>query len=287
MRETASPTEGYDLTTYPTPLYALGRASRTYCTGTDVLAIEQMANYLILHYRARTEPGGWGMMYCRYVVNDQHWGTLRIVPYRPRTNFFDQGNFAGAQLRNKAIALYALMPLGDTYVISLKTVVAFPSATRSSASGSTTAGSARGAAAAAAAGEWLIVEDGAVCRLLSARADLPRAGSADPPERGPLGELWLTIYNYRGGPSGSGIIALGGAFWRGNLRAGFIVEVAERSDYASAADFLADLRRAVIEDNVDDAFIRTVVYRRGAMVQPQLRPVEHRAAAAAVQRGRL
>src|SRR4030095_10300359 len=97
VRETASVDEGYDLTTYLTRAYALGTASRGYATGTEVLAIEQMANSLILHYARPDRPGGWGLMYARYVVNDQHWGTLGSFPHRPKTNFFDQGQFAGVQ----------------------------------------------------------------------------------------------------------------------------------------------------------------------------------------------
>jgi hypothetical protein len=83
-------------------------------------------------------------------------------------------------------------------------------------------------------------------------------------ERGPMGELWMTAYNYRGVPKrfwdyGS----LGGAYWRGNLRAGFVVEVAERTEYDSAPAFLAHLREATIEDTVDEQYIRTVAYRSG------------------------
>jgi hypothetical protein len=230
------------------------------------MAIEQMANYLILHYTRPGAPGGWGMMYSRYVVNDQHWGTLRTAPYRHGTNFFDQGNFAGVQLRNKAIALYALLPLGDTYVTSLKTIVAFP-----------VGGSLERVwindrpvqlgepLASLRQGDWLIVEDGAV--LIGIYPLEPTCLGREAPlvlERGPLGELWLSLYNYRGSSTRLwDYNALGGAFWRGNLRAGFIVEVAERAEYASAADFLADLRQGVIEDHVDDDRIRTVTYRRG------------------------
>ena len=50
-------------------------------------------------------------------------------------------------------------------------------------------------------------------------------------EQGPEGELWLTIYNYRGPAKRFWDYAsLRGAFWRGNLRAGYVVEVAERGD---------------------------------------------------------
>ena len=80
-------------------------------------------------------------------------------------------------------------------------------------------------------------------------------------ERGPLGELWLAIYNYQGAAIRFWkYAALKGAFWRGNLHAGFVVEVAERHEYASAAQFLAHLHQAHIADGVDEDHIRTVTY---------------------------
>ncbi len=264
--ESASVTESYDLTTYHTPTYALGTASCTYSTGTGILAIEQMANHLILHYARPGQPGGWGMMYSRYVVNDQHWGTLRSFSFRPTTNFFEQGHFAGAQVRNKAIALCALRPLYDTYVSSLKTVIVFQS------------GDAiervwvndqpvewAELSESLQVGDWIIVEDGAV--YIAIRPLEPTCLSRNTPilfERGPLGELFLSVYNYRGVEKRFWDYAsLGGAYWRGNLRAGFIVEVAERTEYASAAAFLDYLKQVTVEDTVDDEFVRTVVYRSG------------------------
>lgn len=266
VRETASVTDGYDLTTYLTPSYALGTASRTYSTGTGILAIEQMANHLMLHYARPGQPGGWGMMYSRYVVNDQHWGTLGSFAFRPETNFFDQGHFAGVQLRNKAIALYALMPLYDTYVTSLKTVVVFQSGDaleRVWVNDRQVAWDHMSDTL--HVGDWIIVEDGAV--YIAIRPLEPTCLSRDTPilfERGPLGELFLSIYNYRGVEKRFWDYAsLGGAYWRGNLRAGFVVEVAERTEYASAEGFLNYLRLATVEDTVDDEFMRTVVYRSG------------------------
>jgi hypothetical protein len=266
VRETASVTDGYDLTTYLTPTYALGTASRTYSTGTGILAIEQMANHLMLHYARPGQPGGWGMMYSRYVVNDQYWGTLGSFSFRPETNFFDQGHFASVQLRNKAIALYALMPLYNTYVTSLKTVVVFQSGDAlervwvndRQVGWDPMAGTLQ-------VGDWIIVEDGAVA--IAIRPLEPTCLSRETPilfEHGPLGELFLSITNYRGVEKRFWDYAsLGGAYWRGNLKAGFVVEVAERTEYASAADFLSHLRRSAIEDTVDDKFIRTIVYRSG------------------------
>jgi hypothetical protein len=227
VRETASTTEGHDLTGYLTPTHALGTASRDYSTGTDILAIEMMGNHCILHYQRPNQPGGWGLAYARYVVNDQHLGTLKSFPHRPSSNFYDQGHFAGVQPRGKAIALYALKPLRSEEVFSLKTVVAVQSGAaleRLWIDDQPVDGQALPRSL--AAGQWLIVEDGAV--YIAIWALEPSCLGREAPirlERGPLGELWLTIYNYRGPAKqfweyGS----LSGAYWRGNARAGFIIE---------------------------------------------------------------
>ena len=57
VRETANRAEGADLTTYLTPSYALGTASRTYGIGQDDYYIEHQANYLLLHYRRPRTAG--------------------------------------------------------------------------------------------------------------------------------------------------------------------------------------------------------------------------------------
>jgi hypothetical protein len=266
VREVASVEEGLDLTTYLTPGYALGTCSRTYSVGTDCLAIEMMANYLILHYARPARAGGWGLMYSRYVVNDQHWGTLPSFSGRPPSNFYDQGHFAGVQVRNKAIGLYALMPQHNGEIFSLKTVVAFQSGPELDAVWvNDEKVEMADLPQALEKGDWVIVEDSSV--YVGLRPLEPSCLGRETPmmlEWGPLGELWVTAYNYRGVPKrfwdyGS----LGGAYWRGNLRAGFVVEVAERAEYGSAAAFLVHLQQAEIEDTVDDRHVRTVTYRSG------------------------
>jgi hypothetical protein len=115
------------------------------------------------------------------------------------------------------------------------------------------------------AGDWVIVEDGAV--YIAVYPLEPTCLSRETPilfERGPLGELFLSIYNYRGVEKRFWDYAsLGGAYWRGNLQAGFIVEAADRTEYPSAVAFLAHLRQATIEDTIDDKLVRTVTYRSG------------------------
>ncbi len=264
--ETANLDEGFDLTTYFTRSYALGTASKTYTIGTDCFYIEHEANYLMLHYTCPPEKGGWGLMYSRYVVNDRHWGTMGPAPDRPKTgNFYDHGHFAGVQQRNKAIGVYALMPEQEE-VFSLKTIVAFQSGTAleevwindSVVDLSEVQHTLQ-------ASDWLIVADGDV--YVGVRALEPSVLSQSAPiqlEKGPQGELWLAIYNYQGAAIRFWDYAsLKGAFWRGNLRAGFVVEVAERSEYDSAAAFLAYLQMAQIADGVDDNYVRTVTYTNG------------------------
>jgi hypothetical protein len=265
VHETASQSEGYDLTTYHAQTFALGSASRTYSTGTGILAIEQMANHMLLHYGRPDQPGGWGMMYTRYVVNNQHWGTLGSFAFRTDTNFFEQGNFSGAQLRNKAIGLYSLLPLFDTYVNSLKTVIVFQSGeTLERVWVNDKSINIDEIPLPIQPGDWVIVEDGGI--YVGIRPLETTCLSREAPillERGPLGELWLAIYNYKGDSKRFWEYAsLGGAYWRGNLKAGFVVEVAQRSEYKSAAAFLDYLRQATIEEQ-EWEFVRTVVYRSG------------------------
>jgi len=264
--EMADAASGDDLTTYLTRSYAMGTSSKTYSIGTNCYYIEHQANYLMLHYLRPNQIVNWGMVYSRFVVNDRHWGTKGAAPDRPKTaNFYELGHFAGAQYRNKAIIVYALMP-EDEEIFSLKTVVVFQ------------------------AGEmlekiwvnnnlirlgdvpfeltwndWLIVEDGAVyvgVKPLEPTCLGPGFGVKI--ERGPLGEVWLSIYNYHGNPKRFWEYAsLGGAFWKGNIKAGFIIEVAERIEYLTAALFLEHLQNGKISDNVNDHSIRSVSYESG------------------------
>lgn len=271
VREMANRAEGFDLITYHTAGYALGTASKTYAIGTDCYYIEHHANYLMLHYTRPIEKGGWGMMYSRYVVNERHWGTMGAAPDRAKdSNFYDHGHFAGIQHRNKAIGLYALMPQPEE-VFSLKTVVAFQSGAEleriwiNETPVDLDEVDQEGASQTLHIQDWLIVEDGGV--YVGVRPLEPSALSHGAPirlERGPLGELWLAIYNYQGAAIRFWEYAsLRGAFWRGNLRAGFVVEVAERQEYASAGAFLAHLRQSHIADGIAEDHIRTVTYGSG------------------------
>jgi hypothetical protein len=149
------------------------------------------------------------MMYSRYVVNDHHFGTLTAAPDRPPINFYDQGHFAAAQLGNKAIALYALMPQHEE-VFSLKTVVVFPLADALDETGPMSGG----AAELPAPPRWarVVVADGAV---YAACAHWPPARAEARCRTRAGGEL-ADDPNYQGAPKRFWDYAHCGAFWRGN-----------------------------------------------------------------------
>lgn len=265
IREMTNISDRSDLTTYATQSYALGTASRTYSLGQDDLYIEHQANYLTLHYARPNNSAGWGVMFSRYVVNDQHFGTISPAPDRPPNAFCEQGNFAGIQLKNKAIALYALQPQHDP-VSSLKTVIVFPAAeTLDEVWINDQRIAVEELPQTVQLHDWIVITDGAI--YVGIRALEHSCLGREAPivlERGPEGELWLTIYNYRGPAKRFWDYAsLRGAFWRGNLRAGYIIEVAERTAYPSAGLYLDHLRQAIIEDTIDSVQMRHVMFRNG------------------------
>jgi hypothetical protein len=264
--ETADKASAQDATTFLSDNYALGTASRSYQLGTDCHYIEHQANSLILHYRRPGNVPGWGTAYCRYVVNDRHWGTYGAAPDRPKTyNFYDHGNFAGAQSASKAIGLYSLLPEQEE-VHSLKTVVAFD---RGRSIGEIRINEwpvdMENLPVPLMAGDWLTVADGAV--LVGVNVLAPSQLGAEAPvqlEWGPCGELWLVIYNYLGPPKRFWEYAsLKGPFWKSNLRAGFIMDVADRESFSDSASFARHLMSARITDSVDEHHIRTVSYQSG------------------------
>lgn len=265
VREIANAVTGDDLITYFSPSFAIGTASKTYSIGTNCFYIEHQANYLLGHYTRPGQEPGWGMVYSRYVVNDQHWGTKGAADDRPKdANFYDQGNFAGAQLRNKAIGLYALQPQYED-VYSLKTVVVFPVGEHlQSVWVNDIPVAVDNLPLTLHVGDWLIVEDGSVfIAVYPLEPTNMGTGAGIQLERGPLGELWLTVSNYKGAAKRFWDYAsLGGAFWRGNVRAGFILEIVDRDDFASVAEFLASLQAAKIEDRVNPDTVRSVIYHK-------------------------
>jgi hypothetical protein len=75
------------------------------------------------------------------------------------------------------------------------------------------------------------------------------------------GVLSLGIYNYRG-PEKSfwEYQSLSGAFYQGNVRNAFVLEAAERGDFADPAAFRRHIAGARITDSVGDDYMREIAY---------------------------
>jgi hypothetical protein len=75
------------------------------------------------------------------------------------------------------------------------------------------------------------------------------------------GQLVLDIHNYRGPAKNFWEYAsLGGAFYHGNVRNAFALEVAERTDFADVDAFRQHIAAARLADSVDEGYVREIVY---------------------------
>ncbi len=253
-----------DLATYFTASYCLGTASRNYTVGQGGFDIDHQGNHCILYYRHRGPDSGWRTLYTRFVVNDRYYGAIEQHALRTkRTNFYDQGLFAGHQHRNAAIALYGLELL-DQGLSSVEALVVMPGPVRPDA---IYAGEQRlnlnALPVSLPEERWLIVADGEVLiGIWPLRRD--QMGSQRDLELRllPTGELVVAMPHYRGQEKWFWEYASPrAAFYRRNIRSGFLLVVGERSQYATVAAFRRHLARAQVIDELDAAGVRTVGYQ--------------------------
>jgi hypothetical protein len=275
VQETAAGAPGTDLTTYLTADYALGTASRTYTIGQRGYFIEHQANYCLLHYRHH-QPGetttagragaAWRTLYTRFVTNQRYLGTIRQHAIgSARTNFYDQGLFAGHQQRDVAIALYGL-ELGEQALHSVEALVVLPGPVRPDAVfvGGRQVGIPEATPLPVPDNTWVIVQDGAVwVGLWPLQRD--HLGEPQPLELRllPTDELVLAMPQFRS-PEPKWFWEYESeqaAFYRRNIRSGFLIVVGEAARYANQAAFAARLARATIADELAGDGTWTVGYR--------------------------
>ncbi len=253
VQETADADNGFDLYTYMTPTYALGTVS----AGNNM-----QNNRLILYYRRDGAPG-YGVLFSRYLVNEKAFGSFYHPTDRSRgNNLNEEGMFWGLQHENKSIAIYALLPQNEP-VHSLKTEVFVLNA--------------------AGLDEiWvnderieqlprelrpldaLQLADGDTFVALRplAPSNLGRAAPIFVQERD--GELVLSIYNYFQGEAKRfwEYATLRGPFYKGNIRAGFVIEVGDRAEFGDFATFRTHIARGHVADRMDGN-VRKVSYASG------------------------
>jgi hypothetical protein len=252
VREGADLAGGLDLSTTLTADWALGVASRGY---------GPQADNLLLHYRKEAEPG-FGVVFCRFILNDRRLGGSYHATDRTRSNnISDAGDFRGLGAGNKAIGVYGFLPQGEN-LTAVKLDVFFPGR---AGLGRILIGDRPVASLPAEVppGAPLIVEDGAVYIGIrpTRHSNLGRAAPVRLEEDG--GDLVLSIVIYEGPAKRFWeYAALAGPFYRGNIECGLILEVAGRDEFASAGAFAAHLAAARVEDAVVEG-TRHIRYRSG------------------------
>jgi hypothetical protein len=260
VHDVASGKQGQEIRTYLTPEFALGTMSRPYGAGEPPEPWPQH-NPCTVHYLKEAAPG-YGLLYCRYVVNDRRPGQSVYPSSGLAADLWDEGLFRSAQNRGNAIVAYGMLPRGYRAVSSLRLDV------RLFGPGDgteilTSDGRWDGSEAVLAPGRPLVIAGGeAYIGLIPLVQD--RLDPAAPVTLWRDGtETVISVYNYRG-PAKSfwEYRSLSGPFWKGNVRNGFIVSVAPRSQYLSAAAFLDDLRATPLTDETNGT-VRRIRFGEG------------------------
>ena len=234
--ETADKVQGVGISTYHSPSYVLGVASQELTTQSNRF-IALQSNVLIGHY---TVPGQEqaGVFFSRYILNDKWLGDYRTTPSRETDQLLpEEGLFFGVQNGSRAIGVYAPRGLDawsrchsakavlvwlqrdsvDEIWIDDQQVETLP--------------------AVVAPGQVVVVASGDA--LFAARPfALTDLGRNAPVQLTTINDhLVLEMFNYKGSAKTFWEMAQPGSFYQGQPQCGFYVEVAERSDYANAAEF--------------------------------------------------
>ena len=267
VRECADRAAGMELTTYLTPEFALGSMTRPYGVG-EPPEVWPAHNSCILYYAKEQEPR-YGVLYCRYLVNDRRVGQFVYESSREALDLWEEGSFRTAQHRGDAIVAYGLLPRGQRPVHSLRLdvrVLGIDGASEVFAGGRRYEGGELALDAPAVVG----FADGAV--YIGVRVLEPARLGHEPPV-----VLWrdgqetvLSVYNYRG-PAKQfwEYRSLAGPFYKGNVRNGAVIRVAARTDHASLEAFLDGLAQEPLTDGLSGS-IRTVAFG-GAILEYDLR----------------
>jgi hypothetical protein len=239
-------------TTFHSPSFALGVASREHSGQTNVL----MAHY--------TRPGASrpgviytnkpGVIYTRYLINDKWLGDFYHATDRTKSrNLIDEGRFWGVQQGSRAIGLYSL-PGNLGFIKSAKAVLIW---TRRAEVDEIWVGDRKieTLPAEIRPGEVVVVGSGgalAAVRVLT-RTDLGR----DAPIRlvEIQGDLVLEIYNYKGQEKPFWEMGWPGAFYQGKPQCGFYLEMAERDAYPNGLAFGQAVAAGTLFDQADAPFV--------------------------------
>jgi hypothetical protein len=249
VRDAPSREMGMETATYLTPEFALGTMSYPYGVG-DPPEPWPQHNSCILYYVRNREPG-YGVLYCRYVMNEGGPFASMHESGRTAVDRWDLGVFRTAQRRGDAVIAYGVLPYLLFPVSSLRLDVRLLGPDADSEVLVAGQPYREDEPLTVPPGASVGIADGDV--YIGLRAFEPTQLGHEAPII-----LWrdgqetvLSIYNYRGPAKVFWEYrTLAGPFFKGNVRNGFALRVASRLEYGSLADFVAALERTSLSDEV-------------------------------------
>lgn len=255
-REIADVEYSADNTTYLTESYALGTASRPFRAG-EPRELWPGTNSLLLHVR-RDEVPGYSTLYVRYLVNDKA-PSLASGGGHGAEDLWEEGQHVAVQHRNRAIVAYCPLPrarAARSYKLSLRMLGVSP---RDEVWVGERRVDAWPCVIAPEERVVIAIGDAYVALIPLAQTDM---GSDAPVELNLVdGTLTLDIYNYRGPAKVFWEYrSQSGAFFKGNVRNAFALEVAERAEFADVAAFRRHTASAQVTDAIDAGHKREITY---------------------------
>ena len=236
------------LTSRITPEFALGTMSRPYGVG-EPPEPWPMHNSCILYY-AKPAPSGHGVLYCRFRINAGPVGQPSCELAPPWLDIWDDGVFRTAQMGGRAIVAYGLSPRGQRRIESFRLDIRLIGALDG---GDVLVGGRHyeGGAIEMEDGGAVSIADGDVY-IGIVPLDPSRLG------HGPSVVVWedgqelvVSTVNYEGPPKVFWEYrSLAGPFFKGNVKNGFALWVASRSDFDTAEAFRAELRGTPLSDEM-------------------------------------
>ena len=244
--ETAHGEEPVALSTYHSPSFCLGVASCELKTQ-EVIFIALQSSVFYAQYRL-LDGARCGVLFSRYILDDQ-WLSFQTTPSRtPGQVVPEEGHFYGVHERGRAIGLYAPRGLDAwTQRTSAKAVLVW---TEIEQVDEIWIGQHKvdSLPAAVPQGKVVVVGSGALWTAVQP-LELTDLGGGAPIRLVELdGHLALEMYNYTGPAKTFWEMAKPGSFYQGQPRCGFYAELAERTHYASGANFAAEVATGALVD---------------------------------------
>ncbi|MEZ4658780.1 MAG: hypothetical protein R2911_14520 [Caldilineaceae bacterium] len=229
--ETADRQRGLSFTTFQTPAYALGVASRSFGGQSNVC----MAHYRRhpVHNESDARPG---VFYTRYVLNEKWFGDAYHATDRTKTrNLPDEGDFLGVQHENRAICVYA--PPLSLHCHSAKTALIWTQLAHIDEIWVEDVRVTQLPAPVPTLDATVVIGSGEVYMAVRPLALTPLSKETPMQLVERDGDLVLELFNYRGPDKRFWEMRWPGAFYQGRPVCAYYLEIGERADYADGAAF--------------------------------------------------